>query len=132
MPYASLGIDNSNDAWGRPFRYRSDDNFNAPNIPFPPDTQRISATGMQVVNLFEEVLTDTSLDTNNPVAIIYSCGQNGIPDGENDSNLTIDSDANCGGNVSATPNNTYLQGSRGDHLLKVNLMIYWCGYRRIS
>ena len=110
LPYASLGTGHSGDSWGRPLRYRSDDNFNqGSGIPFPPHTERFSADGMRVHNRANVALTDTSLNTNNPVAIAFSCGKNGIPDGENDPDLSVDTAANCGHNIAVTPNNIYVQ-----------------------
>ncbi len=111
LPYASLGIDRRDDAWGRVLRYRSDDKFNdISGIPFPPDTEKTSEDGMQVHDRHGDGLTNTSaLETNNPVAIIFSCGKNGIPDSENDPDLIADGNADCGGGISATPNNTYMQ-----------------------
>ncbi len=97
LPWANLGTDRF-DAWGHPFRYRVDGNFTA-NIPNPPNT----------INLIIQDNSSPSnlLSSSNVVAIIYSCGKNGIPDATNDSGSY--SGANCSSPSSPATNNTYTQ-----------------------
>lgn len=81
LPWTTLGIGRE-DAWHNRFRYRADNAF-ATTIPDPPDT----TSGLSVTDLSGSALT--SADPHAPVAIIFSCGNDGLPNGENDANGAI-------------------------------------------
>lgn len=101
VPWVTLGI-NGVDAWGRPYRYRVDSNFTT-SIPLPPDTTE----SLLVQDRASAPLTIADPDA--AVAVIFSCGKNGIPDAENDDDGTPNVTAGCGN--SSTPSNaTYTQG----------------------
>ena len=79
LPGATLGIP-AVDGWGRPLRYRGNDALTGPNgVPRPPNTRG----GLRIDNpRTAERLTVS--DPEAPAAILFSCGANGHPDGEND------------------------------------------------
>lgn len=109
IPWIVLGVERY-DAWGRIFHYRIDDEFGKPQdtgFPNPPNT----SSGLKVVNIQEESLTNEDINSNSPVvAIIFSCGKNGKPDAENDDNGTPNNNATCSN--SQKPNNgIYTQDS---------------------
>ncbi len=99
IPWATLGISRY-DAWGKPYRYRVDNAYSV-SISDPPDT----TSNLQVRNNAGNALT--AVNPNAPAAIIFSCGSNGRPDGENDANNTVNVDANC--TNPGTPNGIYNQ-----------------------
>ena len=79
LPRATLGIA-GRDGWGRPLRYRANDALTAlEGMPRPPNTRG----GLRIDNpRTGERLTVG--DPEAPAAILFSCGANGHPDGEND------------------------------------------------
>ena len=79
LPRATLGVP-GRDGWGRPLRYRGNDALTGPQgMPRPPNTRG----GLRIDNpRTSERLTVG--DPEAPAAIIFSCGANGHPDGEND------------------------------------------------
>ena len=79
LPRATLGIP-GRDGWGRPLRYRGNDALTRPGgMPRPPNTRG----GLRIDNpRTAERLTVG--DPEAPAAILFSCGANGHPDGEND------------------------------------------------
>ncbi len=101
LPYVTLGMGRS-DAWNNPLRYRVDPNFTiAITNPLP------VANGYLVQNLEAAPVTLTT----DPAAIIFSCGENGLPDDDND--------AAGGGNTPScnnpgAPNGTYIQDVPSD------------------
>jgi prepilin-type N-terminal cleavage/methylation domain-containing protein len=99
VPWATLGVGRE-DAWGHRLRYRANNSFVAA-IPNPPDT-----TGsLRVVDVAGTVLT--AADPDGPAAIVFSCAGDGLPNGENDADGTVNTSLTCvnGG----TPNGTYVQ-----------------------
>ncbi len=105
IPWVTLGL-GQYDAWGRSIRYRSDAAFNAASlIPDPPD----ATSSLSVVDINGTALTPVGAD--GPVAIIFSCGKNGIPDDENDADLTANTDAVCSNNGAGGANGVYVQNS---------------------
>ncbi len=148
LPWAILGV-GKYDAWGRPFRYRVDGWFNnGPGI-FDPRTMEpkplshpigasrasLTITSRQgkplnqaaspydnVKKVLNYQLNASKLNypyVSNVVAIIFSCGKNGRPDGNNDIDGIINSDALCSNpflnGVTPTwdsnPKNNYVQDS---------------------
>ena len=79
LPRATLGVP-GRDGWGRPLRYRGNDAFTGPDgVPRPPNTRgRLRIDNPRT----SERLTVG--DPEAPAAILFSCGANGRPDGEND------------------------------------------------
>ena len=79
LPRATLGIP-GRDGWGRPLRYRANDAFTARGgIPRPPNTRgRLRIDNPRTAERL------TVSDPEAPAAILFSCGANGVPDGEND------------------------------------------------
>ena len=79
LPRATLGVP-GRDGWGRPLRYRGNDALTGPDgMPRPPGTRG----GLRIDNpRTSERLTVS--DPEAPAAILFSCGANGHPDGEND------------------------------------------------
>ncbi len=79
LPRATLGVQ-GRDGWGRPIRYRGNDALTVPEgMPRPPNTRG----GLRIDNpRTTERLTVS--DPEGPAAILFSCGANGRPDGEND------------------------------------------------
>jgi prepilin-type N-terminal cleavage/methylation domain-containing protein len=98
LPWADLGVERF-DGWGRPFRYRVDGFFsNTPESHVHGISKRMRST----FSGEDLILTDRrgnklnyqdSVKRSNIVAIIFSCGKNGRPDGGN-ANGTITT-ANC-------------------------------------
>lgn len=95
LPWATLGMSGI-DAWARPYRYRVDNNFTS-SIPLPPDTTE----SLLVEDRRGNPLTIADPDA--AVAVIFSCGKNGIPDAENDDDGTPNVTARCAN--STTPAN---------------------------
>lgn len=115
LPYATLGVPGL-DPWGRPFRYIADASFTAAaGAPNPPAT----TTGLTVQDRGVPTATPpvppSALTTGNPsaaVAVIFSCGKNGIPDvagatPSNDNDGATNAAADCS-NPGAT-DNIYVQ-----------------------
>nr|VFK16597.1 MAG: prepilin-type N-terminal cleavage/methylation domain-containing protein [Candidatus Kentron sp. LPFa] len=96
LPWATLGLARG-DAWGRPFRYAPDAAYAAPTgIPGPPDTR----SGLMVRDHAGVFLTDTTPSSsgpppNGPAAILFSCGRDGVPNGENDNDNILNTNADC-------------------------------------
>ena len=100
VPWATLGT-GQRDAWNHRIRYRADDKFTDPAwIADSPDT----TGGLGITNLAGTALT--TADPHGPVAIIFSCGKNGLPDDGNDANGTADNPV-C--TNPGTPDGTYIQ-----------------------
>ena len=79
LPRATLGITGT-DGWGRLLRYRGNDALTGPGgMPRPPNTRG----GLRIVDARTAERLTVS-DPEAPAAIIFSCGANGRPDGEND------------------------------------------------
>ena len=101
LPWADLGV-GRRDAWGHPLRYRVDPAFSA-TIPDPPDT---SDPSYSVVDRTGALLTPAFPD--GPLAIVFSCGKDGLPNGENE-DTSVD-DATC--ENQGAPNLIYVQDTR--------------------
>jgi len=101
VPWLDLGIAN-NDAWGRALRYRADDNFTAATQPGTNST-----SGLLIETLAGAVLSQTN--PNAPVAIIFSCGPDGVPNDDNDANGVTNNNSNCLN--PGTANTTYIKDS---------------------
>lgn len=99
VPWQTLGVGQF-DAWGRPFRYRIDNNFMT-TIPDPPDT----SSGLLVQDRAGN--SQTINDPNAPIAIIFSCGSDGLPNNDNDADGAVNTARNC--TNPGTPNPTYTQ-----------------------
>ena len=79
LPRATLGIQGA-DGWGRRIRYRGNDAFTGPaGVPTPPNTR-----GGLRIDDHRTAERLTVGDPEAPAAILFSCGANGRPDGEND------------------------------------------------
>ncbi len=78
VPWVTLGVGRS-DAWQRPIRYRVDADFVSSSIPDPADT----TSGLTVTEQDGTALTAVNPDA--PVAIIFSCGEDGLANDSNDS-----------------------------------------------
>ena len=79
LPSATLGIPGK-DGWGRPLRYRGNDALTGPGgMPRPPNTR-----GSLRIDNPRTAERLTVSDPEAPAAILFSCGANGRPDGEND------------------------------------------------
>ena len=79
LPRATLGVP-GRDGWGRPLRYRGNDALTRPEgMPRPPNTRgRLRIDNPRTAERL------TVGDPEAPAAILFSCGANGRPDGEND------------------------------------------------
>ncbi|MDR1888305.1 MAG: prepilin-type N-terminal cleavage/methylation domain-containing protein [Zoogloeaceae bacterium] len=80
LPFKSLGLENGRDPWGNRWRYRVDRKFASAAAPIALDTDFSGEDRLKIVNLQNTALTT---DSERPVALIYSTGPNGRPDGEN-------------------------------------------------
>ncbi len=98
VPWATLGVGRE-DAWGHPMRYRVDASFTS-SVPDPPNT----SSNFSVVDRAGAALSP--VNPNAPAAIIFSCGNDGLPNGENDANGADDS-ATCVN--PGAPNPIYVQ-----------------------
>ncbi len=100
VPWATLDVGRE-DAWGHRIRYRVDSGFVSAPIPDPPNT----VDGL--------IITDSGGATlaTSPVAIVFSCGGDGLPNGGNDANGAADNPicVNPG-----TPDATYVQDVHTD------------------
>ncbi len=101
VPWATLGVGRE-DAWGNSIRYRVDAGFTTAPIPDPADTD--VGNSLSVVDQSGVPLTPNYPDA--PVAILFSCGNDGLPNGENDANGADDS-ATCVN--PGAPNPIYVQ-----------------------
>lgn len=101
IPWANLGVSRW-DGWNRPLRYRVDNNFSA-TIPNPADT----TSGLSVLDWANSALTVANPDA--PVAIVFSCGPDGIPNGENDADGSPNASTGC--TNPGAPNATYQQNT---------------------
>nr|VFJ53420.1 MAG: prepilin-type N-terminal cleavage/methylation domain-containing protein [Candidatus Kentron sp. DK] len=97
LPWATLGLFRK-DAWGRGFRYAPDDAYAAPEgVSARPDTR----TGLRVRDYVGAALTDWTPASppgpppNGPAAVVFSCGPDGIPNGENDNDGAPNPNADC-------------------------------------
>ncbi len=102
VPWLTLGVGRE-DAWGHPIRYRVDASFTspvAPPVPDPPNT----SSNFSIVDRAGVALSPVNPDA--PVVILFSCGNDGLPNGENDANGAADS-ATCVN--PGAPNPIYVQ-----------------------
>lgn len=100
LPWVTLGLDEARkDSWGNYFRYRVDSNFGDAK------SDVITADDLVVSNKKSEALTIPS----QVIAIIFSCGQDGKPNNENDADGTLNTDSAC--NNEGVSNVTYVQDS---------------------
>jgi len=99
VPWVTLGA-GKEDAWGHSIRYRVDLFFSTSPIGDPANT----VSGLTIVDSGGVALTPANPDA--PVVIIFSCGNDGLPNGGNDANGTDDS-ATC--ENPGTPDLIYLQ-----------------------
>ena len=99
VPWVTLGVGRK-DAWGLPLRYRPTLAYTTAPLPDPTSI----TGGLRVEDLTGTALT--AVDPDAPAAIIFSCGADGIPNGENDANLTPNTNATCVN--PGTPNNIYV------------------------
>jgi prepilin-type N-terminal cleavage/methylation domain-containing protein len=93
LPWKDLGVGRY-DAWGHPFRYQTEEEFNNPS-----GINSVNPTsGLRIKNRNDNAFTTTSSGEDSYVAaIIFSCGKNGRPDPTNplntiDKNKTNDAD----------------------------------------
>lgn len=97
LPWRTLSVEKE-DGWGRPFRYRVDGWFSNSDGIYTTSSNPIGATKSQL-----KITTQTGENLNllnskyhsNVVAVIFSCGKNGLPDNKNDADGQINSDALC-------------------------------------
>lgn len=112
LPWIDLGIEKY-DAWGRLFRYRADASYTT-TFPTPstPITPPVTTSKLEVQDNKESPTKFLTLDdgTSRVIAIIFSCGKNGLPNAENDDNGIVNNNATC--TNSQTPNDSlYTQDS---------------------
>jgi len=88
LPWVTLGVKRM-DSWGRPFRYRGNNTFTVNPI----DPLAVAGEINILDNSNAPIILAT--DANSPAAIIFSCGINGIPDGNNDADSVANGNANC-------------------------------------
>jgi len=100
LPWATLGLDRF-DAWGNVIRYRVDSGFSTTPIANIPAT----LDGLAVQDRTATPLTVTNPDA--PVAILYSCGGDGLPNAENDDDGAANTNRNC--TNGAASNSIYTQ-----------------------
>lgn len=126
LPWATLGVE-KNDAWGRPFRYRVDGWFSDDSGIYYTNTIKPGTTEAPLALQTRQGkvlnIPDDPKYRSNLVAIIFSCGNNGTPDDENDADHIPNNDANCTnpGPAGATKNiyiqDTYVEDQFDDILL---------------
>jgi type II secretory pathway pseudopilin PulG len=84
LPWAALGLEAARkDAWGRPFRYRVEQNFTE-DIRKLPDLTNI--TPFEIRTFRGKLLNTADTIDSNAVAIIFSCGADGRPNGRENPN----------------------------------------------
>ncbi len=106
VPWAALGVDGL-DAWGRPLRYVAEANYTGERgVPYPPDTSCCLAVQDRAGNIL--VGEAAGRGDNGPAAIVFSCGKNGMPDGENDNDRLVNPSAEC--TNPGTFDGVYVQG----------------------
>lgn len=94
LPWAALGLETARkDAWGRSFRYRVEQNFTEDVRSLPDLT---NATPFEIRTFKGRLLNTADTMDSNAVAIIFSCGADGRPNGRESPN-----------NISGYPNNEY-------------------------
>lgn len=112
LPWATLGVEGY-DGWGRPFRYRVDGYFSNGDGIYPSalhNSNKPPGTSKTQINLKDRAgntLNNKTDYNSNVVAVIFSCGKNGKPDGNNASG-TITT-AICDNNTAGTTKNNYVQ-----------------------
>lgn len=112
LPWLDLGVKRT-DSWGNPLRYRVDGYFSDnTGFPYPPQKTNASIKGIQIfdgqnnlINLVE------SQENSNVIALIFSCGQNGRPDGDNDADGQLNTSANCINPSSQSIKKNYVQAN---------------------
>ncbi|MFK5969637.1 MAG: prepilin-type N-terminal cleavage/methylation domain-containing protein [Candidatus Marithrix sp.] len=75
LPWVDLGV-SQYDAWGNIFRYRLDNSYDTSL------TSSDTSSGLKIRNINSNHLTNETVNSN-VIAIIYSCGKNGMPDATN-------------------------------------------------
>jgi len=113
LPWLELGVAQY-DTWGRLFRYRVDSNFNnQQGITHPIttfDQLTLITTDYSTPYQLKTQLLNTTQPDSNIIAIIFSCGQNGRPDGNNDRDGLINNNRLCD-NPGAPTHHIYTQQS---------------------
>jgi len=87
LPYASLGGIGEKDNWGNHFRYRVDRRY-ATYATTISTSYHTTLDGLKIFKLDGTTRLDT-FDENNQsriVAVVFSCGKNGVPDAKNAQN----------------------------------------------
>ena len=95
VPWQTLDLGRL-DAWGHPVRYRADSALTTVN----PDLSVLN-DGLAITDVGGTPLTST------PVAIVFSCGKDGLPNGENDANGAVNNNSTCIN--PGAPNAVYVQ-----------------------
>ncbi|MDR3054611.1 MAG: type II secretion system GspH family protein [Zoogloeaceae bacterium] len=80
LPFKSLGLENGRDPWGNRWRYRVDRTFANAAAPIALTTDFSGEDRLKIENLQGDALTT---DGERPVALVFSLGKNGKPDGGN-------------------------------------------------
>lgn len=107
VPWATLGVA-ARDAWGRVYRYRADDAYTAGAGIGPGGVQTTIDLVVRERRPPDPPPPLTSTDAGDGVlAVIFSCGQNGIPDDDNDADGTPNTAAVC--TNPGTPDRFYTQ-----------------------
>lgn len=89
LPWATLGAPwSTSDAWGKRFRYRVESSYTG-RIPTP------ALTTNGIVVELESGIPLTDVDPNGAVAVVFSCGKNGLPDGKNDRDGVTNASDDC-------------------------------------
>jgi len=86
-----LGMANAKDGWDNPLRYRVDSKFSAAYTLSTATT----ADGLKVQDTQATPTVLTQANPNAPVALLFSCGKNGLPDVENDADGAVNTNATC-------------------------------------
>ncbi|EDN68444.1 general secretion pathway protein H [Beggiatoa sp. PS] len=109
LPWKDLGVGRY-DAWGNPFRYQTEEDFNN-LLGFNANP----TSGLRIKNRNDNNFTNTT-DDSYVVAMIFSCGKNGRPDPTNPSPNTIDknqtNDADGKRNTDASCSNQKVPGGQ--------------------
>ncbi len=100
LPWVDLGV-SQYDAWGNIFRYRLDNSYDTSL------TSSDTSSELKIRDINSNHLTNEIVNSN-VIAIIFSCGKNGIPDATNNDSGNY-SGANCSPPSAPTDNNTYTQ-----------------------
>ncbi|MCF6282439.1 MAG: prepilin-type N-terminal cleavage/methylation domain-containing protein [Candidatus Polarisedimenticolaceae bacterium] len=111
VPWLTLGAGRE-DAWKHPIRYRVDAGFTTAPILDP----AVTISSFSIVDRAGAALTPA--DPGGPVVILFSCGNDGLPNGENNAN-GADNNPTC--ENPGNPNTIYVQdvpdANFDDHLI---------------